>query len=167
MKKTFIKHTIKAFSVMEAVVGMVVTAVVIGIAYVLFSIVSERMENFRIQNLVIADINRFTYSVNKDMFESETLIQKENELIFKLISDSTITYSINENYTLRKNNTFIDTFNFSIQDVKFDTIRDANKQYVFQRVEVKVNNNEEKIRFKFFKRIYPNQLIEKEIFHEN
>lgn len=167
MKKQSQQYTIKAFSVMEAVIGMVVTAVVIGIAYVLFSIVSERMENFRIQNLVIGDVNRFTYSVNKDIFESETLVQKENELIFKLISDSIITYSINENYIIRKNNTFVDTFNFSIQDVKFDTIRDANKQNVFQRVDVNVNSNAEKIRFKFFKRIYPNQLIEKEIFYEN
>ena len=59
-----------AFTVIEAVIGMVVTALVVAIIFVVFTITSERLLDFKEANSVIVDRTRIAYVLNKDIFEN-------------------------------------------------------------------------------------------------
>ena len=72
-----------AFSIVEAIVGMAITAIIMSIIFVVFSIVTERMMDYKNQNESICDLNRLTYSVNKDIFENEKMTVIDNEITFK------------------------------------------------------------------------------------
>ncbi|WNM19464.1 hypothetical protein [Flavobacterium capsici] len=152
-------YKIKAFSVLEAVFSMVITAIIIGIVFVIFSILSERMLDFKNQNQVISDLNRLTYVINKDLFENEEIVLKNDELLLQSYSGEKVRYLINENYLLRTKNDFKDTFNISNTKIIVDTLENSNKTVVFQRMVFEIFVNEKINKLSFYKKIYSNQLI--------
>ncbi|TEB41140.1 hypothetical protein D0809_27035, partial [Flavobacterium circumlabens] len=76
-------NSVPAFSIIETLVGMAFTAIIMCILFAIFSIVTERMIDFRNQNQLVNDLNRLTYSLNKDIFEKEKMNRTDNELSFK------------------------------------------------------------------------------------
>ena len=144
---------------MEAVIGMVVMAIVMGIVFVIFAIISERMMDFKIQNQYVADLNRLTYSMNKDIFDNEKLVGTEGGFVFYSYSGDKTQYNMHEEYILRSRQEFMDTFRIPIKQLKFDTIANANKRIVFQRVAMAIEVNKLPMDLKFFKKVYANELI--------
>lgn len=158
------KHytSVKAFSVMEAVFSMVITAIVIGLVFVVFSILSERMIDFKNQNQFVADLNRLTYVVNKDIFENEKMMVNEEEIIFNGYQGKEIKYNYSEEFTIRIKEEFIDTFKIPLRDLIIDTIKNKNERVVYQRLKLNIEVNKQPMKLNFFKKVYPNQLIEAE-----
>ncbi|WP_281239378.1 hypothetical protein [Flavobacterium praedii] len=151
-----------AFSIVEAIVGMAITAIIMSIIFVVFSIVTERMMDYKNQNESICDLNRLTYSVNKDIFENEKMTVIDNEITFKGYSGENIKYSFLEDYTLRNNEIFIDTFKIKLNQIHIDTVKSKSEQFVFQKLKFNIEINENKMDLKFYKRIYANELLLKE-----
>lgn len=151
-----------AFSIVEAIVGMAITAIIMSIIFVVFSIVTERMMDYKNQNELICDINRLTYSINKDIFENEKMNIIDNEITFKSYSGGSIKYSFLEDYTLRNNEIFIDTFKIKLDQIHIDMVKSKSEQFVFQKLKFNAEINENKMAFKFYKRIYANELLLKE-----
>lgn len=54
------KNSISAFSLIEAIVSMAITAIIMGFFFVIFSIVTERMLDYKNQNELVNDLNRLT-----------------------------------------------------------------------------------------------------------
>jgi len=156
------KYNISAFSIVEVLVSMAITGIIIGIIFTVFTIVSEQLLNFKEQNQYISDYNRFSYVVNKDIFESEEMHSTEEGFTFRKYSGDVVAFEIQENFLLRKAQTFVDTFQFEVNAIYFDTLKNASKNKVFQRVNItlQVNKNEQQLRF--YKPIYANQLIRNE-----
>lgn len=151
-----------AFSIVEAIVGMAITAIIMSIIFVVFSIVTERMMDYKNQNESICDLNRLTYSVNKDIFENEKMTVIDNEITFKGYSGENIKYSFLEDYTLRNNEILIDTFKIKGNQIHIDTVKSKSEQFVFQKLKFNIEINENKMDLKFYKRIYANELLLKE-----
>jgi hypothetical protein len=151
-----------AFSIVEAIVGMAITAIIMSIIFVVFSIVTERMMDYKNQNESICDLNRLTYSVNKDIFENEKMTVIDNEITFKGYSGENIKYSFLEDYTLRNNEILIDTFKIKLNQIHIDTVKSKSEQFVFQKLKFNIEINENKMDLKFYKRIYANELLLKE-----
>jgi hypothetical protein len=162
MKVNNTKYNISAFSIVEVLVSMAITAIIVGVIFIIFLIVSKQLINFKEQNQHISDYNRFSYVVNKDIFESEEMNNTENGFMFKKYSGDIVVFERQEKYLLRKAETFVDTFQFELSSVFFDTINNSSKNKIFQRLNVLflVNKNEQKMRF--YKPIYTNQLIRSE-----
>ncbi|WP_264566842.1 hypothetical protein [Flavobacterium sp. N3904] len=156
------RKMISAFSIVEAIVGMAITAIIMSIIFVVFSIVTERMMDYKNQNESICDLNRLTYSVNKDIFENEKMTVFDNEITFKGYSGENIKYSFLEDYTLRNNEIFIDTFKIKLNQIHIDTVKSKSEQFVFQKLKFNIEINENKMDLKFYKRIYANELLLKE-----
>lgn len=152
-----------AFSIVETVVSLVVSAVVIGLIFVIFTILSERMIDFKNQNQYVADMNRMTYSFNKDIFESEKMITSETEIAFVSYNGEATKYNLFPEYFLRTRKEFVDTFFIPIKLMKIDTIQDQNKRTVFQRLTLDIDVNKEPMKLKFFKKVYSYQLLKKEL----
>jgi uncharacterized membrane protein required for colicin V production len=155
------KAQIPAFSIIETAVGMVVSAIVIGLIFVIFTIMSERMLDFKNQNLYVSDMNRMTYSFNKDIFDSEKMIVSIDQIAFYSYAGDATKYMIYPDYFLRNKNEFIDTFRIPITKINFDTIQNKSKQSVYLRLSLDIAINKENMKLKFFKKVYSNQLLTK------
>ncbi len=164
MNKNF---NIAAFSIIETVVSLIITAIVMGLIFLIFSILSERMLDFKLQNESIADLNRLTYSINKDIFESEKMYSSVNELLFFSPKTGSIYYHIHEKYTLRNQHNFIDTFKIVIKQFKSDTLSHQTQKVVFKRIQFEIDINGKLNDLSFFRRIYSDELIKQYVSHEH
>ncbi|MEO8535055.1 MAG: hypothetical protein ABI441_14955 [Flavobacterium sp.] len=163
MSKTIHSHThsVPAFSIIETLVGMAITAIIMGILFVIFSIVTERMFDFKNQNQLVNDLNRLTYSLNKDIFEKEKMNRIDNELSFKGYAGEQVHYNFQEEYTIRTHETFIDTFKIKLKELVIDTVKSKSKQLIFLKLKLRVEINEKESSLNFYKRVYANELLQK------
>lgn len=151
--------SIPAFSIIEAVVGMAITAIIMGVLFVIFSIVTGRMLDFKNQNQLVNDLNRLTYSLNKDIFEKEKMTVSENEIYFNGYAGEKISYQFTDDYILRNSETFVDTFRIKLNSMRMDTVKSKSEQFVFQKIKLNIESNEKEMDLRFYKRVYPNELL--------
>ena len=152
-------RSVPAFSMMEAIIGMAITAIVMGLIFVIFAIISERMLDYKNQNQLVADMNRLTYSLNKDLFESEQMNAAENGIDFKGYSGTAVNYRFFEAYILRNSETFTDTFRIKLKQVRIDSVQNKSRKVVFQKLALGTEINEKEMNLKFYKRVYANELL--------
>lgn len=155
------RQTLPAFSIIEAIVGMAITAIIMGIVFVIFSIVTERMLDYKDQNQLVNDLNRLTYSINKDIFDNEKMTEKDNEVVFNGYSGETVKYYFLEEYILRSRETFVDTFNIKLRQMAIDSVKSNTQKQVFLKLKLKVEVNENETDLNFYKRVYANELLQK------
>ena len=153
------KNYIAAFSIVEVMVSMVITAIIVGLIFGVFTIVSEQILEFKKENEQTADFNRLTYSLNKAVFESEKMIARDNGVYFQRYDGDTILYQKTDNYLIRKAQTFTDTFKLDFQAIQIDSIYNTKRSKVFQKLELELLIHEKSIPLRFYKPIYANQLI--------
>jgi hypothetical protein len=153
--------SVPAFSIIEAVVGMAITAIIMGVLFVIFSIITGRMLDFKNQNQLVNDLNRLTYSLNKDIFEKEKMTVLENEIDFNSYTGERVSYQFSDDYILRNSEAFIDTFRIKLNKMMVDTVRSKSEQFVFQKIKLNIQSNEKEMDLRFYKRVYPNELLEK------
>lgn len=154
-------YSVDAFSIIEAIVGMAVTAIIMGILFVIFSIVSGRMLDFKNQNQLVNDLNRLTYSLNKDIFEKEKMTASENEIYFNGYAGERVTYQFFDDVILRNSETFVDTFQIKLKAMVLDTVKSKSEQFVYQKIKLNIESNEKELDLRFYKRVYPNELLQK------
>ena len=155
------KFFIPAFSIIETVVGMVITAIIMGVLFVVFSIITGKVFDFKNQNQLVNDLNRFTYSLNKDIFEKEKMTVVENEIHFKEYTGQRVYYQFYDHYILRNSENLIDTFKIKLNKMTVDTVKSKSEQFIFQKLKINIDSNERETDLRFYKRLYPNELLEK------
>lgn len=154
------KGHLPAFSMIEAVVGMAITAIIMGIIFVIFSLVTERMLDYKNQNQLVNDLNRLTFSLNKDIFESETMQSGDNNLEFQGYSGDKVDYHFQEEYILRATEIFTDTFRVPLRQLAIDSVKSKSEKLVFRRLKVEVEVSKQPMELKFYKQVYANELLE-------
>lgn len=152
---------VPAFSIIEAVVGMAITAIIMGVLFVIFSIITGRILDFKNQNQLVNDLNRLTYSLSKDIFEKEKMTVLENEIDFNGYTGERVSYQFSDDYILRNSETFIDTFRIKLNRMMVDTVKSKSEQFVFRKIKLNIESNEKEMDLRFYKRVYPNELLEK------
>lgn len=153
------KRYIAAFSIVEVMVSLVITAIIIGLIFGIFTIVSNQIIAFKKENEQTADFNRLSYSLNKSIFDCEKMIVNDNGITFETYDGDTFLYEQQDTYFLRKSKTFIDTFTIQINTIHLDSVSNISKSKVFQKLELEIILNNEVIPLRFYKPIYANQLI--------
>lgn len=153
------KSNIPAFTVIEAIVSMVVTVIILSVIFVIFSVTAGRLDDFKKESAFIADINRMTYCINKDIFESEKMYTEGKNLIFFTNNGEKRYYNFNDLFFERSSQVFKDTFNISVTALKTDTLKSNNGKHVYQRLFIEADVNKNKTDFTFYKRIYPNEQL--------
>ncbi len=154
------KNSVPAFSIIEAIVSLAITAIIMGIIFVIFSIVTERMLDYKSQNELVNDLNRFTYCINKDIFENEKMNVVYNQVVFNGYSGETVKYDFQEDFILRNNQTFIDTFKIKLNQIRIDSVKANSQKMVFQKLKLNLEVNESEMELKFYKRVYANELLQ-------
>lgn len=144
---------------MEAIISMVITAIILGIIFVIFSVTSERLLDFKKENEKINDINRLTYSVNKSIFESEEMKVATDEITFKTYNNEVITYAISEKYFTRTEGDFTDTFHLATKNIQLDILENKQKNIAYQRLKWSIGQEGKTMDFNFYKKLYAAELI--------
>ncbi len=154
------KHSIKAFSIVEAIVSMAIMAIILGIVFFIFSIVTERMLDYKNQNQLVNDLNRLTYSLNKDIFDNEKMHLMQDGIIFNGYSGELISYNFTDEYILRSKETFIDTFKIKLNRSRIDSVKSNSQKKVFLKLNLNVVANEREMDLHFYKQVYTNELLQ-------
>lgn len=153
------RYNIAAFTIIEAIVSMVITAIILSIIFVIFSITSQRLMDFKKQNEQINDLNRLSYSINKSIFESENMDAAGDEIVFTTYDGDVIQYSLADDYFTRTQGEFVDTFHLAIRDVHLDVLDNKNKNIAYQRLKWNLNIEGKRMELNFYKKLYATELI--------
>lgn len=140
-------------------VSMAITAIIIGLIFGIFSIVSEQILLFKEQNQYTADFNRLSYSISKAIFESEKMQLRENSLHFQTYDGKTLIYNQQDDFLIRKAEQFTDTFQLQFQQIQLDTVYNTSKSKIFQKLELQLEANKQPYTLRFYKPVYANDII--------
>lgn len=116
---------LKALTLMEVLVAMIIGAIVITAAGFAFEIFVSKTINFKQLNKTTANIQKLSTLLNIDVLNAN-IITKEDNNSFKIFSDNRqLTYQIDPAYTLRICNNMKDTFFLKNENVEFKFVQDT------------------------------------------
>lgn len=102
------KHRIKAFTIMEVTVTMMVAAILMGITYTTYSIVSRSYLSFNTKNKDMAELELLDRLLKRDFDRGEVILKETDGIIIKN-TDRMVTYEFSPDYITR-NSGITDTF---------------------------------------------------------
>jgi Tfp pilus assembly protein PilE len=157
---------IKAFTIMEITVVMLISAIVIGIAYTAFNIINQSYRSFEHKNDDMAILVRLDELLKKDFNHANTISKTTNGIVVKMITDSVI-YDFEPGFILRTS-TIIDTFKLTTQDIvtNFETnpitaISPVPEQNRIDELDFSILFDNEKIPYAYHKLYSSTDLIER------
>ncbi|MEO7215181.1 hypothetical protein [Mucilaginibacter sp.] len=109
------KHQLKAFTIMEVTITMLLAAILIGITYATYNIISKSYISFSRKNDDMQVFLQLDKLLRKD-FAHSGIILKTEEGLFMTDTNGTISYQITPDYTLRTQ-IRTDTFKVSTQQM--------------------------------------------------
>lgn len=146
---------------MEVIISMVISAIIMSLTFVIFTIITERMLEYKKQNQNTHDLNRFTYSINKDIFDSDKLEAQEDKIQFSSYSGEVSKYYIEEHNIIRYKNEFIDTFKIEVKNIQLDSLKSKSGKINFQKIKMKISTDSILMDLNFYKPIFANELLSK------
>ena len=107
-------HLIKAFTIMEVTITMLIAAILMGITYTAFSIINKSYNSFNTKNKDMAELELLDELLRKDFDRAELIQKDQNRIILKRADLTLVKYEFNPDYIVR---TFgrIDTFKFKTE----------------------------------------------------
>lgn len=109
---------IKAYTLMEVTVAMLLSAICISICYTAYGIIGDYYHLFHQKNQLADQVISLRHALEKDFLKSSLVLKQEDG--FELLVDTTkIHYAFDEHMVLRKLGALhTDTFKLEIQNLK-------------------------------------------------
>jgi prepilin-type N-terminal cleavage/methylation domain-containing protein len=120
MMRYFLNRKIKAFTLIELVVTMVISSIVVMLAFTCYEITYKQYLNFRKSNNTVTQVILFNSLFKQDVLLSD-LVSKtdDNDITLRMNDSVSVNYSFGSNYILRKYNELTpDTFPITSVTVK-------------------------------------------------
>ncbi|MBW4890133.1 hypothetical protein KXQ82_10420 [Mucilaginibacter sp. HMF5004] len=111
------KHRVKAFTIMEVTISMLIAAIVIGITYTSYNIIGKSYLSFKTRNDDIAVLNRVDELLKRDFEQANMIADSGNGLLINKDNMTDVHYEFNRGTIIRKSGV-IDTFKVSMTDLK-------------------------------------------------
>ena len=108
---------IRAFTLLELLIGMIISSIVIGFCYMSYSIIYKQYRSYKILKLEMVETIQFNSILNSDFIKAETVVFEGNKLIFNSANRSALYYDFMDNFILRKDGEVTDTFKLSAINV--------------------------------------------------
>jgi len=105
-----IKKQARAFTIMEVTIAMLISAIVIGITYTVYSIISRSYNSFNTKNEEMAVVIRLDELLQKDFDRSECISKDTAGITFQTANNNLVKYKFDRDYVLRIG-LITDTFN--------------------------------------------------------
>lgn len=101
---------ISAFTLLELLIGMIISSIVIGFCYAGYSIIYKQYISYNVikrQNTAAMELNSI---LNTDIINAASITFDTDKLILNSEEKIKLLYEFKENYILRKDNEVTDTF---------------------------------------------------------
>lgn len=154
-----LQSKIKAFSIIETVVSLIITSIIVSIVFVLFNIVEQNLINIKETSSFSSDINRLNFAINKDNYENELLIENDRSFTFiHYNKNDSVSYLFHEDFIIRKKKNFIDTMHVCIKNINYKIIKSKNNKYQFSKINLEIKDSIKTYELNYYKRLFPNTL---------
>lgn len=106
-----IKHSLKAFTIMEMLINMVIMSIIIGMVYYAYSSFAKQISYFQISVQKEINLDTFLLQLKTDFFKAEKIVQTNASNSFEVTfyNDNKINYTIKNNSLLRTQNSNVDS----------------------------------------------------------
>lgn len=105
---------LKSFTVLEALISLMLMGIIIAISYALFNVLGKQMSLFEKENIDELQYNLFNTAIISDIEKANDFKLINEDLILKNYNDTIIKYSIKANYILRMHSVKTDTFKVNV-----------------------------------------------------
>jgi prepilin-type N-terminal cleavage/methylation domain-containing protein len=160
------RHKIKAFTIMEVTITMMIAAILMGITYTAYSIVSRSYLSFNTKNKDMAELEQLDGLLKKD-FDRAEIILKEADGISIKHTDRTINYQFNPDYIIRTSG-ITDTFKIKTGEIatsfEGQPVNEANSSHEQNRLvqlDLSLLFQNEKIPYHYYKQYSSVNLIQR------
>jgi type II secretory pathway component PulJ len=109
-------HRLKAFTIMEVTVTMLVAAILMGITYTAFTIINKSYSSFNTKNKDMAELEQLDELLRKDFDRAEIIQKDQNGISFKRADLALIKYEFNPDFIVRISGR-TDTFKFKTEEL--------------------------------------------------
>jgi type II secretory pathway component PulJ len=109
---------IKAYTLMEVTVAMLLSALTITICYSAYGIVGNYFKSFQVKNALADEVLSLRHTLDRDMERSDCILKTEEG--FEFLQDSSkIIYVFTDKYIIRRlNELHTDTFKLQLKELK-------------------------------------------------
>jgi prepilin-type N-terminal cleavage/methylation domain-containing protein len=107
---------LRAFTLMELMVTMVVSSIVIGAIYSGFDIVRKQFSVYQDKNGKVAELLFFNSLINKDIINASSVMRTDIELIMINNNDRKITWVMDEQMIVRRDHLSEETFDLPVRN---------------------------------------------------
>lgn len=99
-----------AFTLMELLVGMIISSIVIGFGYGTYALVYKQYLSYKTVKKEIVEAMQLNSILNSDFAAAENILFNENKLTIDKKDNIYLQYDFNDSIVLRKENEITDTF---------------------------------------------------------
>lgn len=148
-------HKVKAYTILEVVIAMLVSVVVIFITYTAYSIVSRSYGNFRSKNEDMAILARLDQLLLRDFERAEVINGSGNQVSMTRDNGRMVSYEFANGYVVRTDQ-IVDTFKVSTE--KYQTLFEGKPLGDGEELDVK-NKESDRLDELSFAVTYKNETI--------
>ncbi|MBA3971408.1 MAG: prepilin-type N-terminal cleavage/methylation domain-containing protein [Bacteroidetes bacterium] len=112
------RHKLRAFTLMELLVGMVISTILISFCYMGYRIIYEQYLNYRNIKTEVVDAMQFRSVMNNDFQKSNVVFFKDQTLTIVMPKGQLLRYDFSDKFVLRKAGDAIDTFLLKPENIK-------------------------------------------------
>lgn len=117
MTNCFVSHKqFRAFTLLELLIGMIVSGIVLSAGFSAWRIVSKEAEHFRAQGKSAIEISFFKSHFTSDFHQSDRFYSEQENEIRMIQQKRVLIYQFSADYVLRKDGDHTDTFFVSVKD---------------------------------------------------
>lgn len=148
-----LNHKYKAFTLTETVFGLIISSVLIGVIYTIFTSFNKQFITFQKQQLITNDYMVFDTTFNKDMYAAVNVYYNDEILSLKQYDETVIRYSFKGNVIERQQNEHTEVLFSTMVSHTFQSKED----HVILSLKLLLHN--ETIELNYLKTRKPDQLI--------
>ncbi len=159
-----IKDRIKAYTIMELLVGMALSSIVISSAYYSYLTINKEFNRFRNAKTTILELSELNEQLDREFDFSEKIIFSNGLLTFNFVDRKPINYEFVDTFIIREIDGIKDTFDLRFLDIKVEFEGQFNDNNIVsslvKSLDVKVQLFNNDCHLLFNKNYLPNETIE-------
>jgi len=117
---------LKAFTLMELLIGMIISSIVIAFSYGAYTMIYKQYLNFKQTKMKLMDVSQFNSVMQNDFIRANAIHFKENNLLLTNEKNViTLQYKFLDTYISRTDQEVIDTFHLNTENIKSNFIHSS------------------------------------------
>ena len=159
------KTNIKAFTLLETLITVMLISVIIALSYGLVNLIGKQLHLFEKENTQVLDYSLFNSTLISDTYNATSFQSNANHLRLDYFDNTSIHYYINDKVILREFKERSDTFRIEAIDYSFR--KSSTNKYSKDYLHIRLKLLNDTIRTNYYLKRSNAETINSKIFNEN